>query len=220
MKRDRKKSCKRFSAQSSRGRHNTHCLNKNNTVESVQGLPSPRYAQHYVCSVSVKKGGIEVGLDVNWSNGRDSHERRKQGVGRLGSRRRNPCLLPYKAVPGAYFRVAAASPRTATMSYTQPHPRQSILSNSSHSSVEHFSPTASSTRFSLPAAPSIHSTIASTPRPASNRAVPNIYDRNLSKARASEVSASAYAFMFSEIVQYTQKRVSGINDFERRCAVV
>ncbi|TEB39117.1 transporter particle subunit trs31 [Coprinellus micaceus] len=102
------------------------------------------------------------------------------------------------------------------MSYAQPHPRQSILSNSSYSSAEHLSPTASSTRFSLPAAPSIHSTLASTPRPASNRVVPNIYDRNLSKARAAEVSASAYAFLFSEIVQYTQKRVSGINDFERR----
>ncbi|KAJ3502147.1 hypothetical protein NMY22_g18683 [Coprinellus aureogranulatus] len=102
------------------------------------------------------------------------------------------------------------------MAYTQPHPRQSILSNSSHSSVEHFSPTASSTRFSLPAAPSIHSTLASTPRPASNRVIPNIYDRSINKARASEVSASAYAFLFSEIVQYTQKRVSGIADFERR----
>ncbi|KAF6766446.1 TRAPP complex subunit trs31 [Ephemerocybe angulata] len=101
------------------------------------------------------------------------------------------------------------------MAYTQPHPRQSILSTSSHSSVEHLSPTASSTRFSLPAAPSIHTTLGSS-RQTATRVVPNIYDRNLNKARSSEVSASAYAFLFSEIVQYTQKRVSGINDFERR----
>jgi len=45
---------------------------------------------------------------------------------------------------------------------------------------------------------------------------PNIYDRPLNKTRAAEVSASAFAFLFSEVVQYTQKRVSGINDLERR----
>ena len=45
---------------------------------------------------------------------------------------------------------------------------------------------------------------------------PNIYDRNLNKTRIAEISASAFAFLFSEMVQYTQKRVSGINDLERR----
>jgi hypothetical protein len=45
---------------------------------------------------------------------------------------------------------------------------------------------------------------------------PNIYDRNLNKTRSSEVSASAFAFLFSEMVQYTQKRVHGIADLERR----
>jgi hypothetical protein len=53
-----------------------------------------------------------------------------------------------------------------------------------------------------------------TPKPALSR--PNIYDRNLNKTRTAEVSASAFAFLFSEMVQYTQKRVSGINDLERR----
>jgi hypothetical protein len=38
----------------------------------------------------------------------------------------------------------------------------------------------------------------------------------LNKTRTSEVSASAFAFLFAEIVQYTQKRVGGINDLERR----
>jgi hypothetical protein len=47
---------------------------------------------------------------------------------------------------------------------------------------------------------------------------PNIYDRPLNKTRTAEVSASAFAFLFSETVQYMQKRVSGINDLERRYA--
>ncbi|KXN87536.1 Transport protein particle subunit trs31 [Leucoagaricus sp. SymC.cos] len=100
------------------------------------------------------------------------------------------------------------------MAYSQPHPRLSVLSNSSQSSVDQFSPTSSSARYSLPSAPSIHSTLGSAkPAPGPR---PNIYDRNLNKTRIAEVSASSFAFLFSEIVQYTQKRVSGINDLERR----
>lgn len=92
----------------------------------------------------------------------------------------------------------------------QAHPRfSSVLSNSS--SAEHLSPVPSSTRFSLPSAPSI--TTISSPRPSAR---PSIYDRPLNKTRAAEVSAPAFAFLFSEIVQYTHKRVSGINDLERR----
>ncbi|KAH6917137.1 transporter particle subunit trs31 [Coprinopsis sp. MPI-PUGE-AT-0042] len=98
------------------------------------------------------------------------------------------------------------------MAYAQPHPRLSVLSTSSHSSVEHLSPASSSTRFSLPA-PSIQSSL-STVKP--YRPGPSIYDRPLNKSRGVEVSASAFAFLFSEIVQYTQKRVNGINDLERR----
>ncbi|EAU92959.2 transporter particle subunit trs31 [Coprinopsis cinerea okayama7 len=100
------------------------------------------------------------------------------------------------------------------MAYAQPHPRLSVLSNSSLSSVEHLSPTASATLFSLPTVPpthSAHSSLKPPPRPG-----PSIYDRPLNKTRGAEVSASAFAFMFSEIVQYTQKRVNGINDLERR----
>ncbi|TFK30684.1 transporter particle subunit trs31 [Coprinopsis marcescibilis] len=101
------------------------------------------------------------------------------------------------------------------MAYSQPHPRLSVLSNSSHSSAEHLSPTASSTRFSLPTAPSIHSQL-STQKVPLNRPGPSIYDRPLNKSRGAEVSVSAFAFLLSEIVQYTQKRVNGINDLERR----
>lgn len=97
------------------------------------------------------------------------------------------------------------------MAYTQPHSRVSVLSTSSQSSVEHLSPAASSTRFSLP---SIPTTPGVLPKPAGVR--PNIYDRNLNKTRITEVSGAAFTFLFSEMVQYTQKRVSGINDLERR----
>jgi hypothetical protein len=65
----------------------------------------------------------------------------------------------------------------------------------------------------LPSGPAIATATAGTPKPLSR---PNIYDRPLNKIRTTEVSASAFAFLFSEIVQYMQKRVSGINDLERR----
>lgn len=99
------------------------------------------------------------------------------------------------------------------MAYTQANPqnpRFSVLSSSSLSSVEHLSP--NSTRFSLPNTPSINTALG-TPRP---NLRPNIYDRHLNKTRVAEVSASSFAYLFSEVVQYTQKRVSGINDLERR----
>ncbi|KZT00407.1 TRAPP complex subunit trs31 [Laetiporus sulphureus 93-53] len=97
------------------------------------------------------------------------------------------------------------------MSYAQPHPRFSVLSSSSLSSTEHLSPT-SSTRFSLPSAPSLN-TAAGTPKPTTPRA--SIYDHPLNKSRQAQVSASAFAFLFSKVIQYTQKCVSGINDLEQ-----
>lgn len=92
-----------------------------------------------------------------------------------------------------------------------PPSRFSVLSSSS---AELLSPTNSSARFSMPSA-SVVTATTGTPKPLSR---PNIYDRPLNKTRTTEVSASAFAFLFSEVVQYMQKRVSGINDLERRCA--
>ncbi|KAJ6493887.1 NO signaling/Golgi transport ligand-binding domain-containing protein [Mycena vulgaris] len=88
------------------------------------------------------------------------------------------------------------------MAYTQPHSRVSVLSTSSQSSVDRaLSPAPSSTRFSLPSIPTTPN--AQTKAPGVR---PNIYDRLW----------AAFTFLFSEMVQYTQKRVSGINDLERR----
>ncbi|KAG6887867.1 hypothetical protein C0992_010434 [Termitomyces sp. T32_za158] len=97
------------------------------------------------------------------------------------------------------------------MAYAHPHTRHSVLSTTSQASVDYPSPTAGSTRFSLPSVPSLNT---AANKPSATRL--NIYDRNLNKTRVAEVSASAFSFLFSEIVQYTQRRVSGINDLERR----
>ncbi|KII86352.1 hypothetical protein PLICRDRAFT_114386 [Plicaturopsis crispa FD-325 SS-3] len=102
------------------------------------------------------------------------------------------------------------------MSYPQAPSRFSVISSSSVDRVA--SPTAtSSTRFSLSSAPTATPSINTAAKPVPKPGVrPNIYDRSLAKTRTAEVSASAFAFLFSEVVQYTQKRVSGINDLERR----
>jgi hypothetical protein len=44
----------------------------------------------------------------------------------------------------------------------------------------------------------------------------NIQDRPIGKTRGAEVSLPAWAFLFAELVTYTQKRVTGISDFEKK----
>lgn len=44
---------------------------------------------------------------------------------------------------------------------------------------------------------------------------PNILDRPLPRGKT-EVSLSAFAFLFSELVQYNQSRVGSVADLERR----
>ncbi|SCV71482.1 BQ2448_3070 [Microbotryum intermedium] len=43
-----------------------------------------------------------------------------------------------------------------------------------------------------------------------------IYDRPITKSRGNEISLGAWSYLLAEIVQYTQKRVSGIGEFEKR----
>eukprot|EP00842_Homolaphlyctis_polyrhiza_P003972 jgi/Hompol1/4576/HPOL_003721-RA len=45
---------------------------------------------------------------------------------------------------------------------------------------------------------------------------PAILERNLNKTKGAEVSLSAFAFLFSEMLQYAQKRVNGIQDLEKK----
>ena len=117
------------------------------------------------------------------------------------------------------------------------HPRLSILSTSSLPSGSpppgSDSNTPPSSRYSLPpissssATTTIYSASSSSATAFTNTAVvptnlvrPNIYDRPLNKARNSEVSLPAFAFLFGEMVQYTQKRVGGIADFERKWVLI
>jgi hypothetical protein len=44
----------------------------------------------------------------------------------------------------------------------------------------------------------------------------NILDRNINKSRGAEVAMPAWAFLFSEIVSYSQTRVDSVTDLEKR----
>ncbi|KAI5287655.1 TRAPP subunit trs31 [Ascosphaera aggregata] len=43
-----------------------------------------------------------------------------------------------------------------------------------------------------------------------------IYDRNPNRSRNAELSKASFAFLFSEMITYAQRRVTGIQDLERR----
>ncbi|KAL1923012.1 uncharacterized protein VTP21DRAFT_9388 [Calcarisporiella thermophila] len=55
---------------------------------------------------------------------------------------------------------------------------------------------------------------SAAPVPASG--VSFILERPLNKTKSSEVSLASFSFLFSEMLQYAQKRVHGIQDLERR----
>jgi len=44
----------------------------------------------------------------------------------------------------------------------------------------------------------------------------SIVERNLNKTKGAEVGLGAFAFLFSEMLQYAQRRVHGIQDLERK----
>lgn len=56
------------------------------------------------------------------------------------------------------------------------------------------------------------------PSAAGPSAPPSIIDRPLAKTRGAEVAMGAWAFMFAEIVAYSQSRVDSVSDLEARCA--
>ncbi|KAF3930582.1 hypothetical protein ABW19_dt0204328 [Dactylella cylindrospora] len=43
-----------------------------------------------------------------------------------------------------------------------------------------------------------------------------IYDRHLNRTKTSELSKSAFAFLFGEMVQHAQKKVYGVQDLEKK----
>lgn len=68
----------------------------------------------------------------------------------------------------------------------------------------------------LPQQPQIQTPTQLTPglRVPSNRKT--IYDRHLNRSRNAESSRASFAFLFGEMVTYAQRRVTGIQDLERR----
>lgn len=44
-----------------------------------------------------------------------------------------------------------------------------------------------------------------------------IYDRNLNRTRTAELNRATFGYLFAEMVTYAQRRVTGIQDLERRC---
>lgn len=44
----------------------------------------------------------------------------------------------------------------------------------------------------------------------------SIYDRHLNRTQRSELSQASFAFLFGEMIQYAQRRVSGIQDLEKK----
>jgi hypothetical protein len=43
-----------------------------------------------------------------------------------------------------------------------------------------------------------------------------IYDRHLNRSRNAELSRASFAYLFGEMVTYAQRRVTGIQDLEKR----
>ncbi|KAJ5678090.1 uncharacterized protein N7477_003723 [Penicillium maclennaniae] len=61
---------------------------------------------------------------------------------------------------------------------------------------------------------------ALTPQPTQGLRVPSnrktIYDRHLNRSRHAESSRASFAYLFGEMVTYAQRRVTGIQDLEKR----
>ncbi|KAI9830470.1 MAG: TRAPP subunit trs31 [Phylliscum demangeonii] len=43
-----------------------------------------------------------------------------------------------------------------------------------------------------------------------------IYDRNLNRSKTTELSRASFAYLFGEMISYAQRRVTGIQDLEKR----
>lgn len=59
-------------------------------------------------------------------------------------------------------------------------------------------------------------------QPAAGLRVPSnrktVYDRHLNRSQKADLSRASFAFLFGEMVTYAQRRVTGIQDLEKRYA--
>ncbi|RDW63063.1 trafficking protein particle complex subunit 5 [Aspergillus mulundensis] len=93
---------------------------------------------------------------------------------------------------------------------SHPPRRSSMLSTSSSAQ------TVTPSEKQVPPQPQLQTPTQSNPglRVPSNRKT--IYDRHLNRSRNAESSRASFAFLFGEMVTYAQRRVTGIQDLERR----
>ena len=61
------------------------------------------------------------------------------------------------------------------------------------------------------------SSVAKPPVDRGSKRLSVVQERPIGRTRGAEVSLSAWAFLFSEIIQYSQKRVTNLADFEKKC---
>lgn len=127
----------------------------------------------------------------------------------------------YAASANAHVRPASvASTSTSTGSssggyavYTSPTAASKRVSTNPLGS---FTQSIASSLPSVPSLPSSSSGAAAAERQHAPAPPIPILERNLAKTRGSEVATAAWALLFSEIIQYTQRRVTGIAEFEER----
>ncbi|KAK4057122.1 Trafficking protein particle complex subunit 31 [Microbotryomycetes sp. JL221] len=113
--------------------------------------------------------------------------------------------------------VASAS-SSARDSFVSTSRLSSLLSSSSashHQQTHTSSATTSKSSFPIPqASPSL------PPLPPNLKRTSAIYDRPVVRSRGQDLSLAAWTYLFGEIVQYTQKRVTGISEFEKRLNIL
>ena len=117
--------------------------------------------------------------------------------------------LPWWGTPSGLFQNPNVNSYLIIMSTASPS--ASILTSTTHSALGSSINTNSTATTVIPA-----SRYPSSPglRVPSNRKT--IYDRNLNRTRTAELSRASFAYLFSEMVGYAQRKVTGIQDLERR----
>ena len=72
----------------------------------------------------------------------------------------------------------------------------------------------------LPGQPTERTLVVHQTQPSAGLRLPSnrktIYDRHLNRSRNAELSRASFAYLFGEMVTYAQRRVTGIQDLERR----
>ncbi|RAH70267.1 trafficking protein particle complex subunit 5 [Aspergillus aculeatinus CBS 121060] len=101
----------------------------------------------------------------------------------------------------------------------QPPRHAAMLSLSNSNSTSNFSST-TTTSTERPLQSQTHTHLPTPSQSSTGLRVPSnrktIYDRHLNRSRNAELSRASFAFLFGEMVTYAQRRVTGIQDLERR----